>query len=342
MFLIDKYRPDIHNKYDDEYIMNMDVIDKLRYMSKDDSIPNILFYGTKGTGKKTCIKYLLNSLFDKSVNKTKHVTYSVNGSGNKPIDVVIKQSDYHIEIDPNNNNFDKYIIQDIVLSYAKRLTLNIYQTNRNFKCVVINKVNKLSYYAQTSLRRTMEQYSNNCRFILWCESLSSVIDPLRSRCICIRVSAPTSNEMFSYLYKIAINEGMKINNINDIRSIVKYANGNIKKGLWKLELRRTGSNYIGDYDETIMDITKLIIDKQIDKIYDIRNFMYNIMITNIEGTIILQDILKQLILSNIPDIAKYKIIELASTCEHNLVKGRREIMHLDCFVIGSIKIINDI
>ena len=61
----------------------------------------------------------------------------------------------------------------------------------------------MSYYAQTSLRRTMERYNDKCRFMMWCKSLSKVIEPLQSRCICLRIPSPTDDELFRYIFKIS-------------------------------------------------------------------------------------------------------------------------------------------
>jgi replication factor C subunit 3/5 len=67
------------------------------------------------------------------------------------------------------------------------------QTTR-FKVVVINDADTLSRQAQAALRRTMEKRSQACRIILVSESLSKLIGPVRSRCLCLRVGAPTEEE----------------------------------------------------------------------------------------------------------------------------------------------------
>ena len=61
--------------------------------------------------------------------------------------------------------------------------------------VVLNEVDRLSLGAQQALRRTMEKYTSSCRLILVCESMSRVIAPLRSRCLAVRVPAPTKDEV---------------------------------------------------------------------------------------------------------------------------------------------------
>jgi hypothetical protein len=65
----------------------------------------------------------------------------------------------------------------------------------DFKVVVLVEVDKLSRQAQAALRRTMEKYSTSCRLILCCNNQSKVIDPVRSRCLGIRIAAPTHDDV---------------------------------------------------------------------------------------------------------------------------------------------------
>ena len=66
-----------------------------------------------------------------------------------------------------------------------------------FLVVLLSEADNLSRNAQAGLRRTMEKYSSNCRLILCCENSSRIIAPIRSRCLCLRVSAPTLSEVGS-------------------------------------------------------------------------------------------------------------------------------------------------
>jgi hypothetical protein len=61
--------------------------------------------------------------------------------------------------------------------------------------LVLNEVDKLSREAQHSLRRTMEKYSASCRLILCCNSSSKVTEAVRSRCLNVRVNAPTDDQV---------------------------------------------------------------------------------------------------------------------------------------------------
>ena len=61
--------------------------------------------------------------------------------------------------------------------------------------MIINDVDKLTMAAQAALRRTMEKYMKQCRIILTAETLGRIIKPLRSRCLMIRVPAPSYDQI---------------------------------------------------------------------------------------------------------------------------------------------------
>lgn len=423
MFFVDKYYP----KNIDESFFHKDLLNRLKSMADDESIPHIIFHGIAGSGKKTIINLFLKMIYGKDVEKLVTSTYMVSGSGNSVIAVDVQKSNFHIIIVPNNNNFDRYLVQDVVKEYVKKMPLNIFNIKRTFKTVLIQNIDNMSYYAQTSLRRTMEKYSS-CRFIMWSRSLSKVIDPLRSRCLCIRVERPSHKELFNRIFKISILEKIKMN-YKLINSIIDKSNRNIKKILWYLEIiknqqyldindnviktiydeskditykireknndpnkqdivllekdfflkenikvfnmeltknnlknlelntvkeiisnKESDENILiqefdinllnNNYDNILNKIIKLILKCEIKLIKDIRNLIYNIMITNINASNIIRDITLKLINNKkIPDICYYSIIKHACIYEHGIVRSRREIIHLDGFIIKIMSIL---
>ena len=76
--------------------------------------------------------------------------------------------------------------------------------------MVINEVDKLTKEAQHALRRTMELYVNHCRLIMIGKNSSKVIEPLRSRCLTIRVAGPTISETEKILQSIAKKENLNL------------------------------------------------------------------------------------------------------------------------------------
>ena len=337
MFLIDKYTPTM----DSNIFFHKELIELLNIMSRDEAIPHIIFYGNDGTGKKTMIKLFLEMLFDSSVNKLSTVEYSVTGSGNKVTKEKVKKSNYHIVINPKNNNYDRYLIHDIVKEYAKRKTLGVFKTNRAFKVVLINSIDNMSYYAQTSLRRTMERYNDKCRFIMWCKSLSKVIEPLQSRCICLRIPSPSDEEMFKYIFQISIKEQINLS-LEQYTDLVRKSHGNIKKALWELEFHRFNYSLSTDYTDSIQKIIDLVLTIDLSTMLEIRNVIFNLIITNFDGTTIMTDLIDGICASpKISDESKQKIVNEGAEIEYQLVKCRREIIQFDALISSIIKILKD-
>ena len=348
----DKIKPDdlwLYGSNPHKCFFHKDIFKKLEKISKDDSLPHIIFYGNPGTGKKTLINIFLEMIFDNSIYKLDDSKYTIMSSGNNESEVIIKQSDHHIIIEPNNTNFDRYLIQEIVKEYAKKYPLCIFEKSRKFKAVQINYLDNLSYYAQTSLRRTIEKYSKTCRFIMWCYSLSKVIEPLRSRCLCIHIPTQTDEQLYKWMYNICCLEKIKIKS-SIINSILAESNGNLKSILWKLDLYRYNNKIYNSYEEGINRIVNEIISIKNNKIINyaypinipkIREYIYKMYVTNISLNIIIKDILKNILILN-KDINNKQIndiINSASEFEYRLSKKRRDIIHLEAFVINIIFIL---
>lgn len=345
MFMCDKYKP----SEPIEMTFHADIMDRLCGMSSDNSIPHIILYGPDGAGKRTIARILLEHIFDKSVNHTTDTTYNVSGCGNSVSEVNIKRSSYHIVINPNNNNFDRYLIQNVVKEYAKRIPFDVFQTSKPFKVVLINDIDNLSYYAQMSLRRTMEKYSRTCRFLLICNAISKLIEPLRSRCICVRIPAPTDAEMINTIMSICHHESYDIK-LETLTRILDMANRNIKHAIWLLEFAMRNIPLENSHSSSIDNIINIMLFADLSHIDKIRSLMYGVLLTNVSGSDLIQELLLKLCKKLFPlkerlgirvDEIIYHIIECASKCEHNVVIGRREIIHLECFVVSTMRVLSE-
>ena len=328
MFFIDKYRPTNIK----QFIFHKDIIKQLEHISKDNNIPNIIFYGPVESGKHTLVNLFLELIYDKTVHKTKDTVYNIVGSNGINSEIIIQQSNFHILIEPNNNNSDKYIVQDIIKEYAMRIQMNFFKTKKTFKIVLINNIQNLSYYAQTSLRRTMELYAKTCRFILISSSLSKVIEPLRSRCHTIRVNAPTRTDLLKLLVNVASCEQMKLS-LQDYINIRDKCGRNTKQCLWELQNIKYGIKEESNLYNTIKNICSLIINNDIDELIEIRVLLYSLLITNINGTYIIKEIIKNILPLIKSNKQKYLIINSACTYEYRLIMGRHDIFHIEGFII---------
>jgi replication factor C subunit 3/5 len=351
MFLIDKY--DI--KYPWDVMCNHDIYKRLLKLetlyswnnindnSKDfDNLPNLLIHGKEGSGKKSLARLFLKRVFNKDI-KLLDVKYEINGYGSTSVEVFIPQSLYHIEIHPTNSGLDKYLVQEVIKEYASKNVL-LFNNTRSFKIIWIHNIEELSYYAQTALRCTMERFSKTCKFILTSKQLSKIIEPLRSRCLSIRIPLPSDLDLIRVLMNISLKED-KFLKIEDYNNIIKKSDNNIKLAIQYLEMKY--------YDIPIETSWKIYLKKLIkifnkcltnkisqDHINEIREILYKIFITNISGTNIIKELLNFILLNFKNDELTYDIINLCTNYENSLSKGKRTIIHLEAFIFSVLNLIN--
>ena len=309
------------------------------------NLQHLVLYGPKGCGKEYVVENLLKKIYGNI--ETKEIEYTISGYSNSKEKVMINQSRYHIIIEPNNNGFDKYLIQEIIQEYAKTENLTIFKYKKLFKVVIINKIDNLSYSAQASLRRTMEKYADTCKFIFICDQLSKIIEPLRSRCLLIRVPLPNNLQIIETLTQISYRENIKLQR-DDYIYILENCDSKINNAIWLLEMKKFGvpntHSWIIVIDQMVdlvtsnEDLSNKFIQEFIKKT---RELFYVLFITNIDVKKILLSLMKNLI-SRIDDIElKYKVVEIVSMFELRISQGTRYIVHLEAMMIQILTLLNE-
>ena len=370
MFLVDKYFKDSNH-----YVWHHSIIEKVlesfdahnEIYSKIDSVikkpddefekiitnlqsgiwrfanfQHLVVYGKPGSGKEFLVNKLLERIYNKENTQLNDIEYTINGYGNSKTKVMIKQSKFHIVIEPNSNGFDKYLIQEIIQNYAKTDILNIFKYKRLFKIVIINKIDNLSNTAQASLRRTMEKYADSCKFIFICDQLSKMIEPLRSRCIEVRVPLPNNIQILNTLLHISQIENINLNS-TDLQNILVNSNHKIYNAIWFLELKKFGYTYDNTKDKILDKIIEMLIDERnfnskraLNIIRKCRELFYKLSITNISTQEIISEMMVKL-LKYFDDITiKSHIIEITSIFELRKSQGTR---HIECFEAYIIRLI---
>jgi replication factor C subunit 3/5 len=338
LLLSDKFRP--QTELDLTY--NRNIWGTLKSIANQKDVPHILFYGPEGAGVKLLMNMFLLELFkDEAIKKMTTTTYTVNSSGNNTKSKIeVPQSKYHIVIHLDKNNFDKYIIQNVIKAYSQQMPLQLAQSARGFRAVVIDEIDHISKHAQAGLRRTMEDYKQ-CRFVLWCHNNNPVIKALRSRCFCIRIPAPSEDEVMQTLISTSILAGLRI----PLKDWSKFeaAGRDLRKGFRMLEAYRWGVDPATSYDAKMANIVKKILKRDPSDLGRIREGLYEMMVTNITCTQIMIDLTNAMMKhSSLTDDDKIKIAIHAGAYEHRLVLGRRDIKHLTAFVIHVMRDIKPI
>lgn len=329
---------------DDKFIKIIEDLEKGTW--KYSNFQHLIVYGSLTTNKEFLVNLLLEKIYGKTGIELKEVEYTINGYGNTKTKVFIKQSKYHIIIEPNSNGFDKYLIQEIIQNYAKTELLNILKYKKLFKVVVINKLDNLSYYAQASLRRTMEKYSESCKFIFICDQLSKIIEPIRSRCILFRTALPTNEQILETILHISDKDNIKLS-LENYNEIIVNSENKINNTIWLLELKKYNIDYSDNWNLLINNIVLMILNKKnynnkrfFQVIKKIRECFYNLFITNIKTQTILRLIMINL-LKNINDLKlKINIIEITSIFELRLSQGTRHVIHLEAYIIRLFYLFN--
>ena len=201
--LVDKHRP----RSLDTLSYHPDLSDRLSSLAASGDFPHLLIYGPSGAGKKTRITATLRELYGAGVEKIKIDSRIFQTTSNRKLEFNIVSSNYHLEITPSDvGNYDRVVVQDLLKEVAQTQQVDL-SAKQRFKVVVINEADHLTRDAQAALRRTMEKYSPNLRLILLANSTSSIIAPIRSRCLLVRVAAPTEHEIASVLADVGTEEG---------------------------------------------------------------------------------------------------------------------------------------
>lgn len=338
MLWVDKYRP----KTLDKVLVHKDVADNLKKLVTEQDCPHLLFYGPPGSGKKTLIMALLRQMFGPSADKVKveNKTWKIE-AGTRTLDIELTTllSTHHVEMNPADAGFqDRYVVQEIIKEMAKNRPLDG-KGKKGFKVLVLNEVDKLSREAQHSLRRTMEKYSSSCRLILCCNSSSKVSEAVRSRCLNVRISAPTEDEIVKVLEFIGKKEGLQLPPGFAAR-IAEKSNRSLRRAILLFETCRvqqypfTNNQAIPpmDWEEYVSEIASDIMKEQSPKrLFQVRGKLYELLTNCIPPEIILKRLLYEL-LKKLDSELKHEVSYWAAYYEHRMHLGQKAIFHLEAFV----------
>ena len=225
------------------------IIQKLDYFLKNKKIPNILFHGPSGSGKRTIVFDFINKIYDNDKLLKKNYVMFVNCAQGKGI---------------------KFIREE--LKFFAKTHIN-YNGGNFFKTIILSNADKLTIDAQSSLRRCIELFSHTTRFFIIVEDKYKLLKPIMSRFSEIHIPYPYVEKSYINLYQYNL-EDTKPNNFTmqylkkhlvDIDSIFKLyivTDAFYDKGITGLDL----INYIvNTYDNNIEKYKLLIAIQKIKK-----------------------------------------------------------------------------
>lgn len=230
------------------------------------------------------------------------------------------------------------MIQELLKTVAQSQQLET-STQRDFKVVLLTEVDKLTKDAQHALRRTMEKYMSTCRLILCCNSTSKVIAPIRSRCLAVRVAAPSIEEICSVLFNVCRKEGLSLPP-ELARKIAEKSGRNLRKALLMCEACRVQQYPFSsdqdlpetDWEVYVKETANAIVSQQTpQRLLEVRGRLYELLTHCIPPEIIMKSLLSEL-LNNCDGQLKGDVAQMAAYYEHRLQLGSKAIYHLEAFV----------
>jgi DNA polymerase III delta prime subunit len=185
---VEKYRP---TKLDN-YIGNDHLKSKVSVYLESGDIPHLLLFGRAGTGKTTLAKLLVNNI----------------------------DCDYLYINASDENSVD--VVREKVKNFASTLGF------KDMKVIILDECDYITPNAQAALRNLMETFSKNCRFILTCNYVERIIDPIQSRCQSFQIIPPDRKQVAQHLANILGNESIEFD-LPDIVTIVNSGYPDIRR-----------------------------------------------------------------------------------------------------------------
>jgi len=226
---VEKYRP---TKLVD-YVGNEHLKAKVEGYLESGDVPHLLLYGKAGTGKTTLAKLIVKSI----------------------------DCDYMIINASDENNVDT--VRNKVKNFASSMGF------KKWKVIILDEFDYMSANAQAILRNLMETFSAHCRFILTCNYVEKVIEPIQSRCQTFQIIPPTKKDVAIQMSKILKAENVEFDpkelvpivdaGYPDIRKVINTCQLNSHKGKLKVDVQNLLEN---DYKVKIIEILSSKDDKR--------------------------------------------------------------------------------
>src|SRR4030042_3577488 len=306
----EKYRP---SKFY-ELVGQDDIVKRVESLTNTMNIPHLLFAGPAGTGKSTLALIIVKELFGKNWREN---YLELNASDERGINVV----------------------REKVKTFARTKSLG----NVPFKVIFLDEADALTPEAQQALRRTMENYSATCRFILSCNYSSKIIDPIQSRCAIFRFKLLEKKDIERRIKIIAEKENLEITE-KTIESLYESSEGDCRRVINLLQASASISSTItSELVNTLMSSAKpadikIVLEYALSGDFiKAKEKLLDIMLReSISGTDVIKSIQKEIWNLQIDNELKVRLTEKTGEIEFRLVEGSDEFVQLESLLASFV------
>jgi len=275
------------------------------------NLPHMIFYGPNGIGKSSLINIIIETLYKKTYKQN---ILSLSASDKRGIGTVREE----------------------IKSFAHQ---SVYLNNGDFKMVILNEIDCMSFEAQSALRRILETYSKTTRFCFICNSINKITSPIISRCVKFMFKPIPNNLIETRLQYIAQCENLNDNIINFIPKISIISDGDLRKSINLLQILSYSSNMsIEDINYKLKFITNKVDKKLINlllesmknnDIFNIRNYIKNIFHEGFSSKEILYELYQTILKDEtINDLQKKNIFKLLGETDYKITIGGNQNLNI--------------
>jgi len=306
----EKYRP---QKFE-EVVGQQEILKRVKSLTQALNIPHLLFAGPAGTGKSTIALIIVKELFGPTWREN---YLELNASDERGIDVVRQK----------------------VKDFARTKAIG----NVPFKVIFLDEADALTKEAQQALRRTMENYSNTCRFVMSCNYSSRIIDPIQSRCVVFRFRLLEKKDIKKRIDIITQNE--KINLSDDgFETLYETSEGDCRRAINLLQATASISpNINAEMINMISSSTKpadikIVLDYALSGDFvNARDKMLDVMLKeSVSGVDIIKAIQKEIWGLQIEPEIKVRLTEKTGETEFRMTEGSDEFIQLQALLASFV------